>query len=96
MSDRGAPPARLADPGHRLLLVGVVCLVTLVAVEAMAISTVMPVVEAELGDLWLYGWVFSAFYLGNLVGVVLGGRAVDRVAPIGPDERSASGCSWWV
>ena len=84
MSDRGAPPARLADPGHRLLLVGVVCLITLVAVEAMAISTVMPVVEAELGDLWLYGWVFSAFYLGNLVGVVLGGRAVDRVAPIGP------------
>jgi MFS family permease len=84
VSDRGAPPARLADPGHRLLLVGVVCLITLVAVEAMAISTVMPVVEAELGDLWLYGWVFSAFYLGNLVGVVLGGRAVDRVAPIGP------------
>ena len=84
MSDQGAPPARLSDPQHRLLLIGVVCLITLVAVEAMAISTVMPVVEAELGDLWLYGWVFSAFYLGNLVGVVVGGRAVDRVAPIGP------------
>jgi MFS family permease len=84
MSDHGAPPARLWDPEHRLLLVGVVCLITLVAVEAMAISTVMPVVESELGDLWLYGWVFSAFYLGNLVGVVVGGRAVDRVAPIGP------------
>lgn len=84
MSDRGAPPARLWDPEHRLLLVGIVCLITLVAVEAMAISTVMPVVEADLGDLWLYGWVFSAFYLGNLVGVVVGGRAVDRVPPIGP------------
>jgi MFS family permease len=66
------------------LLVGVVCLITLVAVEAMAITTVMPVVEAELGDRWLYGWVFSAFYLGNLVGVVVGGRAVDRFAPVGP------------
>lgn len=84
MSDRGAPPARLVDPQHRLLLIGIVCLITLVAVEAMAISTVMPVVEAELGDLWLYGWVFSAFYLGNLIGVVVGGRAVDRVPPIGP------------
>ncbi len=84
MSDHGAPPARLTDPRHRLLLIGIVCLITLVAVEAMAISTVMPVVEAELGDLWLYGWVFSAFYLGNLVGVVVGGRAVDRVPPIGP------------
>ena len=50
----------------------------------MAITTVMPVVEAELGDRWLYGWVFSAFYLGNLVGVVVGGRAVDRFAPVGP------------
>jgi MFS family permease len=84
VDDHGAPPARLADRGHRLLLVGIVCLITLVAVEAMAISTVMPVVEAELGDLWLYGWVFSGFYLGNLVGVVVGGRAVDRVPPVGP------------
>lgn len=84
MSDRGAPPARLGDPAHRLLLVGVVCLITVVAVEAMAISTVMPVVEAELGDLWLYGWVFSAFYLGTLIGVVVGGRVVDRVRPVGP------------
>lgn len=84
MSDRGAPPARLGDSDHRLLLVGLVCLVTLVATEAMAISTVMPSVEDDLGDLWLYGWVFSAFYLGNLVGVVVGGRAVDRVAPVGP------------
>ncbi len=84
MIDRGAPPARLGDPEHRLLLVGLVCLVTLVATEAMAISTVMPAVEDDLGDLWLYGWVFSAFYLGNLVGVVVGGRAVDRVAPVGP------------
>lgn len=84
MSDHGAPPARLGDPAHRLLLVGIVCLITLVATEAMAISTVMPVVEEDLGDLWLYGWVFSAFYLGNLVGVVAGGRAVDRTAPVGP------------
>ena len=72
------------DGHHRFLLVGVVCLVTVVALESMAISTVMPVVEDDLGDLWLYGWVFSAFYLGTLVGVVVGGRAVDRVRPIGP------------
>lgn len=80
----GTDPPRLADPAHRSLLVGIVSLVTLVATEAMAISTVMPVVEDELGDLWLYGWVFSAFYLGTLIGVVLAGRAVDRVAPVVP------------
>ncbi len=77
-------PERLLDREYRLLLVGVVCLITVVAVEAMAISTVMPLVEEDLGDLWLYGWVFSAFYLGTLVGVVAGGRTADRVAPVVP------------
>ena len=72
------------DRQHRFLLVGVVCLVTVVAFESTAIGTVMPVVEEDLGDLALYGWVFSAFYLGTLIGVVVGGRAVDRVRPIGP------------
>lgn len=79
-----APTPRLLDAEHRLLVVGIVALVTVVATEAMAVSTVMPVVEDELGDLWLYGWVFSGFYLGTLVGVVVGGSAVDRVAPLGP------------
>lgn len=47
-------------------------LVTVVATEAMAVATVMPVVEDDLGDLFLYGWVFSAFQLGTLVGIVVG------------------------
>ena len=72
------------DRQHRFLLVGVVCLVTVVALESTAIGTVMPIVEEDLGALALYGWVFSAFYLGTLIGVVVGGRAVDRVRPIGP------------
>jgi len=75
---------RLWDPERRLLLVGIVCLITVVATEAMAVSTVMPLVEDDLGDIWLYGWAFSAFYLGDLVGIVLGGRAADRVAPVVP------------
>lgn len=56
----------------------------MVATEAMAISTVMPLVESDLGDIWLYGWAFSAFFLGDLIGIVLGGRAADRVHPVGP------------
>lgn len=74
----------LWDPQRRLLLVGIVCLITVVAIEAMAVSTVMPLVEDDLGDIWLYGWAFSAFYLGDLIGIVLGGRAADRVAPVVP------------
>jgi len=69
---------------RRLLLVGIVCLVTVVAIESMAISTVMPLVERDLGDLWLYGWTFSAFFIGDLLGIVVGGRSADRVHPIVP------------
>ena len=52
--------------------------ITLVAFEALAISTVMPVVAEDLGGLGLYGWVFSGFFLGNLLGIVIAGQAADR------------------
>lgn len=68
----------------RLLTVGMVLIVTLVAFESMAVATIMPLVEEDLGDLWLYGWVFSAFFLGNLVGVVVAGSAADRMRPAIP------------
>jgi MFS family permease len=71
-------------PGVRLLTIGMVLIVTLVAFESMAVATVMPLVEVDLGDLWLYGWVFSAFFLGNLVGVVVAGSAADRMRPALP------------
>jgi MFS family permease len=56
--------------------------VTLVAFEALAVATVLPVVSRHLGDLRLYGWVFSAFLLSSLVGVVGAGGLADRM-PLG-------------
>jgi MFS family permease len=67
-----------------MLTSGLVLIVTMVAFESLAISTVMPLVEEDLGDLWLYGWVFSAFFLGNLVGIVVAGTAADRMRPAIP------------
>lgn len=78
--DQHAVPSTIESPG-RLLRVGLVLLNTIVAFEAMAVTTVMPLVEDDLGALWLYGWVFSAFFLGSLVGVVLAASAADRMAP---------------
>jgi MFS family permease len=78
------PTGRVWSPGLRLLTVGLILLVTLVASEAMAVATVMPEVEEDLGDLWLYGWVFSAFFIGNLVGLVMAGQACDRMRPVIP------------
>jgi MFS family permease len=63
---------------RRALTVGLVMTVTLVAFESLAVSTVMPDVEADLGDLYLYGWVFSGFFLGQLLGIVTAGQSADR------------------
>jgi len=44
----------------------------------------MPVVARDLGGLKLYGWVFTAFMLGNVVGIVVSGRQADRFGPARP------------
>ncbi len=85
-ADASTTPTRMRvwEPGRRTLTAGLVLTITVVAFESLAIATVMPLVEDELGDLHLYGWVFSAFFLGNLVGIVLAGRAADRMLPAIP------------
>jgi len=72
------------SPGKRALTTGLVLTITLVGFEALAIATVMPVVSKDLNDVGLYGWVFSAFFLGTLIGIVFAGRASDRVGPAQP------------
>ncbi len=77
-----ALPGGVWAPERRSLTVGLVLAVTLVAFEALAIATILPVVSRHLGDLRLYGWVFSAFMLSSLIGIVLAGTLADRV-PLG-------------
>ena len=55
--------------------------ITFIASEALAVVTIMPVVAHDLGGLSLYGWVFSAFMLGSVVGIVAAGRQADRHGP---------------
>src|ERR1700684_2965376 len=69
-------------PAYRSLTVGLVLAVTFVAVEALAVAPILPVVGRHLGDLRLYGWVFSAFLLASLIGIVIAGTLADRV-PLG-------------
>jgi len=76
------PPGGIWAPARRPLTVGLVLAVTFVAFEALAVATILPVVGRHLGDLRLYGWVFSAFLLASLIGIVLAGTLADRV-PLG-------------
>lgn len=71
-------------PETRALTAGLVLTITFVASEALAVVTVMPVVARDLGGLSLYGWVFSAFMLGSVVGIVAAGREADRRGPAIP------------
>ena len=74
----------LWSPGRRGLTGGLVLTITLVAFEALAVSTVMPIVARELRGIELYGWVFTAFMLGSLIGIVLVGGLIDRRGLGGP------------
>ena len=71
-------------PQRRALTAGLVLTITFVASEALAVVTVMPVVARDLGGLRLYGWVFSGFMLGSVVGIVAAGRETDRRGPAVP------------
>ena len=92
MSDTADPrdlaPARVADPDEpadslwsphrRALTIGLILNVTIVASEALAVGTILPIVAGDLGGIDLYGWVFSGFFLGNLLGIVVAGMLIDR------------------
>jgi MFS family permease len=74
-------PEGLFAPSRRALTIGLVLTVTLVAFEALAVVTILPVIKDDLGGLRLYGWVTSAFFLGTLIGIVVAGAESDRRGP---------------
>ncbi len=82
--ERVAEPDGLWSAKRRALTIGLVLTITFIASEALAVVTIMPVVARDLGGLDLYGWVFSAFMLGNVVGIVVAGRQADRSGPARP------------
>jgi len=68
-------------PAYRGLTAGVLATVLLVAFEALAVTTVMPVTARALGGLSLYAWAFSGFFAASLVGMVVAGELCDVLGP---------------
>ena len=84
-SPRGATSEDgLWSPGRRALTLGLVLNVTIVASEALAVGTILPIVAKDLGGIDLYGWVFAGFFLGNLLGIVVAGMLIDRGGLVRP------------
>ena len=65
-------------PQYRALTVGILLSITAVAIEGMAVATILPSVAQELGGIEAYGWAFSAFMLTSLLGAISAGQTADR------------------
>ncbi|MFD7708199.1 MFS transporter [Streptomyces sp. NPDC059785] len=68
---------------YRALSVGIVSVVFLIAFEATAVGTAMPVAARELHGLSLYAFAFSAYFTTSLFGMVSAGQWADRSGPLG-------------
>ncbi|MHB1474923.1 MAG: MFS transporter [Dermatophilaceae bacterium] len=67
---------------YRLLTVALIALVTIIAFEAMAISTAMPSVAKDLDAVRSYGLAFSLMLTAELLGIALAGVWSDRQGPL--------------
>uniref|UniRef100_UPI00278C8796 MFS transporter n=1 Tax=Streptomyces venezuelae TaxID=54571 RepID=UPI00278C8796 len=72
------------DPVHRALSVGIVSVVLLIAFEATAVGTAMPVAARELNGVSVYAFAFSAYFTTSLFAMVLAGQWSDRSGPLAP------------
>ncbi|MEV6834154.1 MFS transporter [Streptomyces sp. NPDC051133] len=68
---------------YRALSVGIVSVVLLIAFEATAVGTAMPVAARELDGVALYAFAFSGYFTTSLLGMVLSGQWSDRKGPLG-------------
>ncbi|EST23813.1 MFS transporter [Streptomyces niveus] len=69
---------------HRALSIGIICVVLLIAFEATAVGTAMPVAARELRGVSLYAFAFSAYFTTSLFAMVLSGQWADRSGPLRP------------
>lgn len=88
MRTRATDPAPIADrpPSlfsheYRAVGIGIFALVALTAFEALALTTVMPVISADLDGAGLYAAAFAGTLVASVVSVVFGGNLVDRRGP---------------
>ncbi|MFI9603592.1 MFS transporter [Streptomyces sp. NPDC052043] len=86
--DRPGSPDGATDTvlsrSYRALSIGIVSVVLLIAFEATAVGTAMPVAARELDGVSLYAFAFSGFFTTSLFGMVLSGQWSDRRGPLGP------------
>ncbi|MCX5378125.1 MFS transporter [Streptomyces sp. NBC_00091] len=81
-----APPPQggILGPAYRTLSIGIISVIFLIAFEATAVGTAMPVAARELDGIGLYAFGFSAYFTTSLFAMVLSGQWADRQGPLRP------------
>ncbi|UPG93136.1 MFS transporter [Luteibacter aegosomatissinici] len=81
--DASASPAAegILAPRYRAATLGMVALISLIAFEALAVTTAMPTVARELDGLRIYALAFGGVLATSVIGMVISGRWSDRRGP---------------
>jgi MFS family permease len=69
------------DKEHFSVTTGSILAFTIIAFQGLALATIAPILADDIGGRDLYGWIFTAFLLPQIVGTVYAGREVDRHPP---------------
>lgn len=80
----GAPSTRpegVLSRRYRLATLGMCALIAIAAFESLAVTTIMPIISAELDGESLYSLSFAAPLASGLVGMVVAGNWADRSGP---------------
>lgn len=78
------PEASIWHPRYVWVTVGALAMVFLAATQALAVTTVMPLVSDDLGGAGLYAVAFAATLATSVIGMVAVGAWCDRKDPVLP------------
>ncbi|KEQ25697.1 MFS transporter [Paenibacillus tyrfis] len=77
--EKGESKAAIFDARYRALTIGIILAVTTVAFEGLAITTIAPDLAQHLNGISLYGWIFSAFLLTQILGTMVIGQQIGKI-----------------
>lgn len=66
---------------YAALSIGIILAAMTIGFEGLAVTTVAPIIAGDLQGLHLFGWIFSAYLLAQIVGTLVIGRQIDRRGP---------------
>jgi MFS family permease len=77
----GSSSSSIFSSTLRTTSIGLLIVITMIAFEAMAVTTALPTAARELHGLAAYGWAFTGFLVASIVAMVASGEVCDQRGP---------------